>query len=437
MTFESRKLAKILEWLDFRNISYILVGEELQHLVSEVSSDVDLVISQEKIDGVQSLVGEICEACGVRCVQLLQHEQLAFYFVLSWLDQNHWHYLRLDICSDYLRNARLLLTADEMLADRRKDVDSGFYVPASEKNLLYYLLKKIDKGAVNETQFEYLRKNLVACQSDILPELCRFWSREQSQNLFQCLGKGDLAQFEKMVPVLQTSLRKRCRLSLKNTLAEACRMIRRIMCPTGVWITILGPDGCGKSSVIEALLPRIEPAFRRTRLMHFRPKVGCRGPADNSNSANPHDQPDRSAIGSLLKLGYYAADYITGYFLKVWPARIRSTFLVFDRYYDDLLVDQKRYCYSGPSWLLRWIRPFIPKPDLVFCLDAPAEVLQSRKQEVPFEVTARQREAYQKMVSRLRNGHVIDASQPLEKVVLDVESMVLEFMEKRMAKRMR
>ncbi|QHI70193.1 nucleoside/nucleotide kinase family protein [Tichowtungia aerotolerans] len=436
MDVESKKLIEILDVFDAKDIAYVLVGEDAQALADQVQSDVDIVVRSSDLSNLHSNLLKISSFLGAQLVQVLQHEACAFYYVVSWRENDRELYLRLDVCSDYVRNARRFLTADEMLAGRRKDVATGFYFPAPEKNLLYYLLKKIDKGAINDEQFAYLLKNLAASESDVLPELRRFWAEDQSKQIFQCLDHKDRSGFQAMIPMLQQSLRAQCRPSIKSRAQDVARMCKRILQPTGVWVAVLGPDGCGKSSVIDLLLPRLEPAFRRTGLMHFRPKVGYRGPADQSHAADPHNQPDRSVAGSILKLGYYTADYIIGYFLKVLPARIRSTFIVFDRYYDDLLVDRKRYCYGGPVWLLKAVRPFISKPDLVFCLDAPAEVLRSRKQEVPFEVTARQRTAYRELVSKLRNGHVIDASQPLEKVVHDVESVVLDFMERRTAKRM-
>jgi thymidylate kinase len=70
-------------------------------------------------------------------------------------------------------------------------------------------------------------------------------------------------------------------------------------------------------------------------------------------------------------------------------------------------------------------------------LDADPEILQARKKEVSLEECARQREAYRALAEKLPNGHVIDASQPLEDVVRDVQSIVLNYMAERTAKRMK
>ena len=46
---------------------------------------------------------------------------------------------------------------------------------------------------------------------------------------------------------------------------------------------------------------------------------------------------------------------------------------------------------------------------MVILLDAPAELIQRRKQEVPFEETARQVQAYRRVIGGLTIGQTIDA----------------------------
>jgi thymidylate kinase len=50
-------------------------------------------------------------------------------------------------------------------------------------------------------------------------------------------------------------------------------------------------------------------------------------------------------------------------------------------------------------------------------LNAPPEVLWSRKQEVPFEEVVRQQKAYLERARRLKSVVIIDAAQPLETVI--------------------
>lgn len=109
---------------------------------------------------------------------------------------------------------------------------------------------------------------------------------------------------------------------------------------------------------------------------------------------------------------------------------------MFDRYYDDLLVDPRRYRYGGPLWLARLTRRLVPRPQLVVLLDASPELLWVRKHEVALEETARQRDAYLRLVRGLRNGCVVDASEPLDRVVANVESILLDHMQERISRRL-
>ncbi len=82
-------------------------------------------------------------------------------------------------------------------------------------------------------------------------------------------------------------------------------------------------------------------------------------------------------------------------------------------------------------WLARLVGKLVPQPDLWILLDAPAEVLQARKQEVPFEETVRQRQAYLDLVNGFNNSVIIDASQTIDKVITDtnraIQNLVLAY----------
>jgi thymidylate kinase len=78
----------------------------------------------------------------------------------------------------------------------------------------------------------------------------------------------------------------------------------------------------------------------------------------------------------------------------------------------------------------------MPKPDLVILLDAPAELVQSRKREVPLAETVRQRKAYLTLVRGLQNGRVVDASQPFERVTEALNDLIIEHLRARTLRRL-
>lgn len=131
---------------------------------------------------------------------------------------------------------------------------------------------------------------------------------------------------------------------------------------------------------------------------------------------DPHGKPKRSALVSVAK--------ILVWLTEEWYANLcqdhKSNLLICDRYYHDLLIDPLRYRYGGPAWASRLVAVLIPKPNLWILLDAPPEVLQARKREVPLEETTRQRAAYLDFVRDQRHFLIVDASQSLNRVIKDV-----------------
>jgi thymidylate kinase len=188
-------------------------------------------------------------------------------------------------------------------------------------------------------------------------------------------------------------------------------------------IVILGPDGAGKSSVIQGLMGRLEQDGRIVKMRHLKPRIVLpkRG-AGVTIVVDPHGKPPRSALTSVAK--------IIVWLMEEWYANLfqddRKTLLICDRYYHDLLVDPLRYRYGGPMGAARLVGKMMPRPRLWLLLDAPAEILQARKQEVPLEETERQRSAYRAFVQCQKDHAIVDAAQPLDKVIADVEHIVIE-----------
>ena len=75
---------------------------------------------------------------------------------------------------------------------------------------------------------------------------------------------------------------------------HAIHHLRRMMMPTGGWIAIMGPDGAGKSVVIDAIQQQFRFAYDKVKCFHLRPKSLRRGAATQQVVTNPHGKPPRS-----------------------------------------------------------------------------------------------------------------------------------------------
>ncbi len=193
----------------------------------------------------------------------------------------------------------------------------------------------------------------------------------------------------------------------------------------GLWIAFFGPDGVGKSAVIERLPNELAGAFSGCAHFHFRPRFGARETEGEPVTA-PHAQTPRGSLISYCKLLYWLLDCWLGYCFLVRPALRRSGLVIFDRYLPDLLVDPVRYRLPVSAMKFAfWLVKLAPQPDLWVLLDAPAETVQQRKPEVSPAESCRQHLAYLKLFESLRNALVIDADGPVEEVTREAAAKIL------------
>jgi thymidylate kinase len=156
-------------------------------------------------------------------------------------------------------------------------------------------------------------------------------------------------------------------------------------------------------------------------MRHLKPRIVARLRSEfDVIVVDPHGKPARGVLLSLAK--------ILAWILEEWYGTLlhesKKTVLICDRYYHDLLVDPKRYRFGAPIWTAELVGKLMPRPKLWVLLDAPPNLLQERKQEVTPEETARQCDAYRTFIRKQRKHAIIDASQPLDKVIVDVEMAI-------------
>lgn len=166
---------------------------------------------------------------------------------------------------------------------------------------------------------------------------------------------------------------------------------------TGFSIGFTGPDGSGKTTVIEMLLERIAPVFGTAhKYYHFRPMLfGNLGEVAHSagikkevdrNFDKPHRGGKTGKLSSLLRLAYYSIDYIIGYFIKVKTITRITRVVVFDRYFTDIICDSRRSrIYLSREFLYCWKRLFIPSLNYNILLTASCDTILARKRELDEE----------------------------------------------------
>jgi thymidylate kinase len=392
-------------------------------LPERVPSDVDCVVSADPDEAVR-LLDRQRNSIGARIVR-----RDGSYVVLAARGADGLPvFLCLDLMRDCVVDDLVLYAGNEVLAARRSF--GQFWVPAAGVSFAAYLARSVCKGRLDPARIGQIEDLYLEDPRAAEAALTHFWPPDTSKHLAQAAGR---AQWERVRAdagrlrreLIGSCLRRAPVKFLLGRLRSAMRRISRLVRPAGVAVVLLGPDGAGKSSAIEALGTVLGDAFARHEVRGFAPALSRLWNRKPRSTAEPHGLPLRSWLLSLLRAGYWIAYNLWSHLSLHW-ARARSTLVLYDRHFIDILIDPRRYRYGGPRWALRLNTWLMPRPDLVLLLDAPAETLQARKQEVPFAETARQRALYREFVRGLRNGHVIDAAGSRQHVAAQAASIILD-----------
>ena len=197
-------------------------------------------------------------------------------------------------------------------------------------------------------------------------------------------------------------------------------------------ICFLGPDGAGKSTLIKLIIENLQGATKGFSCLHLKPAMKKNVSSTPVLVENPHAKKPRSAIISIGKICFWGLLYWKNQFFHGYK---NLTLRIWDRYFYDVYIDPKRYRFGAPLWIAKLIGKFIPQPELIIVLDAPAETIYERKQEVTFEELNRQRLAYLEFSKNQENSIVLKTDMGIEETVKNGCMEIVGFMRKKQLKR--
>ncbi len=147
--------------------------------------------------------------------------------------------------------------------------------------------------------------------------------------------------------------------------------------PPGPWIAILGPDGSGKSSLVNEIVHRFAVCpYGNVQAIHWRSRFMTA--AHDEPVVDPRASRSRRPIGGWRLLAL-AADWLFCYWTRWVHLRAKGYILAFERTYFDVAMGEMRDSDGGGPRLGRVLWSLLPKPDLVFVLDSDLGVPSHRQ----------------------------------------------------------
>lgn len=195
----------------------------------------------------------------------------------------------------------------------------------------------------------------------------------------------------------------------------------------GRYVVLGGPDGTGKSTLVNALRARGDVDFRH---QHWRPGflpslARVQGRQEAGVNTDPHGRsPDRPAKAWFRTI-YYWLDFVLGYVAVVRPELARGRHFILERGWSDVCIDPLRYGLRS-SRLAGFLARLTPRADLAVVLQAEPRVIVRRKAELTEAEVARQLEAWRRGAPAVRRTVAVDAGAPPAHVAASVVSLLAE-----------
>jgi glycosyltransferase involved in cell wall biosynthesis/thymidylate kinase len=402
-------------------------------LVESTEIDFDLV-ADVQVSKSFGLVKQFCADNDFRLIACHEHASHGTTFYIGRRhDLGGDSVTAIDISSDVYFGSSKIIPLEEALSSPSRISVGGFSfeIPPPDVALKYYLIKRLAKREVDEVQFSYLRR--LRHEGARFPaEMLRRWMSASSISTLElALATNDLTKFESTARSVST------RLGLTTfSLSGLPRIVRRLMHPTGLLVAVVGPDGAGKSTLLDAIASmRMGGAIKSVVRKHLRPQVIGTSSTNGSPVLDPHGKPAYGLPLSVAKLVLLFLDYTIGYLSTTFEPVRRSALVLYDRYFQDIYVDPLRVRYGGPRWAAKLLGAVLPKPDLMIVLDAPAEVILQRKQELSLDECVRQTNAYRRLAEGEPYARIVNAGQQPSAVAAEAEELITDFLVKRERKR--
>lgn len=431
-----------------KNIKYFVLRNYEGLPERNLSKDVDMIIELGYLKEARELLLQTYREAGLR-----HYYEVVFGRVHCLLGMNEFETfsIHIDLIEGYLAKGFEIFTFNELY--RHTKWYRGFCVMDTfYEGVMLYIYK----------QFGYRNPKLKTEYTDRIVEIYQAYPAEFFHILLELTDKTfasrtcraiEEKRFDdvlRMSSELTKALRryvwrKRPISTIKNTLIFMNQKFGRIVAGYKKYkktFAVIAPDGAGKTTFLDTLSELASFYYvndindKRFHVYHFRPEIlpnlGQVGEKagvmkQNTDFTSPHRSKPANPLSSLIRIAYYTLDYIVGWQKCVRKDVQYDRYTVFDRYCYDFIVDPHRTKLNLPECVRKFFVAMIPKPDVVFYLDAAPEVIFSRKQELTLEEIQRQVGAYRKLAnSDTQRFKIINAEHTPDVMAEEAVHILLE-----------
>lgn len=244
----------------------------------------------------------------------------------------------------------------------------------------------------------------------------------------------DLRRTQALIPSLRRSISMQAwsqapLVSFLTGIRQVLRSIRFRFHPCSPVVALVGPDGVGKSTLLQLLSSGDKSIFTKIVIRHWRPGIlpplgdlfRFISKRERGGACAPRRKSGRFGI---VRAMYYLLDFWIGDVLLDRRDSARQRLVVYDRCALDMAVDPVRYGI-GSAWLGRLVAKLAPRPDLVIALAGDSQTIHERKPELPVSELDRQLQCWADFAKTGRVDVICSIDQSPEALVDEIRSSIV------------
>lgn len=441
----SEFLEGLFQKLELNHIIYCVLKNYAQ-LPEQPGRDIDLWIQERDFKKCRKIMFKVAQDLG--------WDFLAASLRMRFLNAGEYYFIKRDdpnqLCvldiSAFLHWKGISYLDHRVLSKHIRTHRKGFKVASPGLEAASLIFRGAMMGKIKNVDKPRIAECLKCDPQSFLEVLQEPFGRHCAETILEAGRAGSWDFLEHNMKDFQRTILKRALLhhplfQMRQWLRYYAAVWRARLRPThGFFMTLLGPDGAGKTTITKLLVESeaIKNIFSKQKHFYRRFDVPWKKLVTSIKSSGlprlePEIRNDRSVVPMKpLKAGVYAIylaiEYLTGHlFLRWWKSN--GGLVVFDRYfYDYLVFEDFALC---PWWLLFFLAKIVPRPDAVIYLQNEATTIYARKPERSVPEIERQAKICERLVAGLPNGFTINSSKVPEKIVDDIKHIIIRNLRKR------
>ncbi len=434
---QANVLAELFIELDNKNIKWMIFRNYEGLPDMNNSKDVDLIIEKEKIKDAEVILKEIMKKNDFTRYDHDRFECIWCYTFFN-ISEKEVSSIKIDFFYGLVWRGSETISFDYLYENSINY--NNFRVPEPTLDAVLLFLKPLMTGGVIKEKYLPTIKNEVEKNPSKFKKHLNYildtkiankvWKELEENKIYNTINfKSQICRSTWFKRFKNNPL-----LTLTSFIEHSIREFkRRIIRKKGNFVCFLGPDGVGKSTIIDLISLEAEKKFikekRDVEIIHFRPylfpNIGALAEQakikkQDKNFHNPHRGKEKNFISSLLRITYYWLDYFLGYYCLIKNKLKNNRVVIFDRYFYDFLADPKRSSIKLPYLIKKIYLRFVPKPDIVFFLHCEADIIYERKQELTMNSIEILLKKYEKLKKDDKRINKIDASLSPKEITFEV-----------------